>query len=178
MAGGLLAGALGIVAVLAQPTVARDALAPSAVAKASEVSRNPLTVKVTLLRGGDRVLQRQRTGGPCSPRIQTMGCPAQLALASISVFVVRDDGGALHAFIGEDPRNGCALEWLPAARSAPDTPPVFHDVCHGSIYDTAGRRVGGPSPWDLNELATTIRDDRVWVDPRQIIAGACPSCAR
>lgn len=176
--GGLLFAALGVVAILAQPTIGSDVLAPSPVASISQISHTPLAVRLTLQRGADRILQRQRTGGPCSPHVQMMGCPASVGLASVTVFLVRDDADMLHAFIGEDPRNGCALEWLPSARSDPGTPEVFHDVCHGSIYDRAGRRVGGPSPWNLNELVTTIEGDHVWADPRQIVTGACPSCVR
>jgi hypothetical protein len=105
-----------------------------------------------------------------------MGCPSSVPILSVTIFLVRDDADVVHAFIGEDPRNGCALEWLPAARPTQQTPEVFHDVCHGSIYDRAGRRVGGPSPWNLNQLTTTIRDDSIWLDSTRIPIGECPGC--
>jgi hypothetical protein len=87
------------------------------------------------------------------------------------------EGGALHAFIGEDPRNGCALEWmtLPSDYNwfidGVRVQAVFRDPCHGSQYDRRGQVIGGPSPWNLIELATAIRDGDLYVDPGNILVG-------
>lgn len=91
----------------------------------------------------------------------------------MSVYLVRDDAGATHAFIGRDPRNGCALEWRVAQG-------VFYDVCHGSLYDRREQIVGGPSPWNLNELAVDVRGSDICLDSGQIITGRMPivTCPR
>lgn len=173
--------AVGIVAFLAQRPPADPPPPPALVAKVADVSSIPLAVQVVMRRGSDRVLQREQLGfGRCSSG--TMGCPATLELRPVAVFLVRDDIGALHAFVGEDPRNGCALEWMPL----PDrnwfidgvrVDAVFHDVCHGSVYDRRGRLIGGPSPWDLNALTIEDRDGELWVDPSRIVVG-CRECRR
>jgi hypothetical protein len=158
---------VGTVALLAQRSI-DNPLSPTKVATLSDVSRTPLPLQVEMRHGADRVLQRERTRFfTCVT--QAMGCPASVQLESVTVLLVRDDADALRAFIAEDPRNGCALEWLPAQS-------LFHDVCHGSIYNTRGERVGGPSPWNLNELATSLRGNVIWIDPSNIIVGACPGC--
>lgn len=177
--GGFMVAALGAAAVLSQRSpggTGPPQLGGSfAVAKTSEVSRTPLAVQVKMRQGADRVLQRQQTGLlPCSA--QTMGCPAVLQVENVTVLLVRDDAAVLHAFVGEDPRNGCGLEWLPSATAGASGPGLFDDVCHGSLYDRTGDRVGGPSPWNLNELATSIRDDVIWIDTGHIVVGACPGC--
>src|SRR6266511_3279830 len=105
-----------------------------------------------------------------------MGCPSSTEVRPVTVFLVRDEIGALHAFIGEDPRNGCALEWMPLPPENNNwfidgvrVDAVFHDVCHGSLYDRRGRRVGGPSPFDLNAPATEERGSDLYVDPAKIL---------
>jgi Rieske Fe-S protein len=174
--GSLVIVAMGAVALLAQRSTEVNPLAPVAVAKAPDVSRTPVPVQVEMQQGADRVLQRKRTAlAQCTT--QTMGCPASVQVRSVTVFLVRDDTEVLHAFIGEDPRNGCALEWLPSV-SAGQATGLFHDICHGSLYDRRGQIVGGPSPWNLNELATSVRDEVIWVDPGQVVVGQCPGCPR
>lgn len=139
-----------------------DALAIQSVGNASEVGATPLSGTVRARDGADRLLQRERTGYPCGGA-QTMGCPPSTPVRMVPVFVVRDAAGTIHAFIGNDPRNGCALEWRSDG--------VFHDVCHGALYDRQGRVVGGPSPWNLNEYSVEVRDGAVFVDPSKIITG-------
>lgn len=142
-----------------------DAPTAQNVGFASEVGPAPLSVSVRAAEGADRLLQRQRTGYPCGGA-QTMGCPVSTPIRMVPVFLVRDSGETIHAFIGNDPRNGCTLEWRPEVQGG-----VFHDVCHGALYDRHGRVVGGPSPWNLNEWTVEVRDDRVFVDPSNIITG-------
>jgi nitrite reductase/ring-hydroxylating ferredoxin subunit len=142
-----------------------DALAVQSVGNASEVGATPLSRTVRAADGADRLLQRERTGYPCGGA-QTMGCPPSTPVRMVPLFLVRDSAGTIHAFIGNDPRNGCALEWLPDAQGG-----VFHDVCHGALYDRQGRVVGGPSSWNLNEYSVEVRDGTVFVDPSKIITG-------
>lgn len=169
------AAALGAVAFLAQRPAYGPALAPHAVARVSDVSPTPLAVKVLFRRGSDRILQRERTGlRPCSTG--DMGCQSSVETVPVRVFLVQDEAGLLHAFIGEDPRSGCALEWR-AEQVEQRQPAGFHDLCHGSHYDRRGRIAGGPSPWGLNELALEARGDMLWVDPRAILTGPCHACA-
>lgn len=176
--GGTVVAAIAVVAFLAQRPPSHEYPPPYVVARATDLSGTPQPIQVVLQRGADRTLQRDRTAfGPCAPG--KMGCPTSNEVQSMRVFLVRDEGGALHAFIGEDPRNGCALEWMTIAVSPPNrvlNDAVFHDVCHGSIYDRRGQIVGGPSPWNLNALATEIRDGDVYIDPGRILVGDCPGC--
>jgi len=176
--GGALVAAVALVVFLGQRPTSYQYPPPYVVARAADLSGTPQSIEVVLQRGADRTLQRDRTAfGPCAPG--KMGCPTSNEVRSIRVFLVRDESGALHAFIGEDPRNGCALEWMTIQVSPPNrvlNDAVFHDVCHGSIYDRRGQIVGGPSPWNLNALATEIRDGDVYIDPGRILVGDCPGC--
>lgn len=182
MIAGVVVGAVGVAAFLGQRPPAVVPPPPHAVAKVTELSGTPLEVSVVMRRGFDRVLQRERFRFGTCPG--SMGCPGTTALRPTPVFLVRDEDGRLRAFIGEDPRNGCALEWkaLP-----PDynwfiegvrVEAVFYDPCHGSQYDRRGRVIGGPSPWYLNELATEIRDGDLYVDPGTIVVGGSPRSPR
>jgi hypothetical protein len=142
-----------------------DALAAQSLGNASEVGPTPLSATVRAADGADRLLQRQRTGYSCVGA-QAMGCPLSTPIRMVPVFLVRDSDQTIHAFIGKDPRNGCALEWRPEIQDG-----VFYDVCHGALYDRHGRVVGGPSPWNLNEWSVEIRDGKLFVDPAKIITG-------
>jgi hypothetical protein len=143
-----------------------EALAVQSVGDASEVGATPLSGTVRAADGADRLLQRERTGYPCGGA-QTMGCPPSTPVRLVPLFLVRDAAGMIHAFIGKDPRNGCALEWWPEVQGG-----VFHDICHGALYDRQGRVVGGPSPWNLNQWTVEVRDNTVFVDPSKIITGS------
>jgi len=82
--------------------------------------------------------------------------------AGLPIYLVRD-GETVRGFIAVDPRNGCELEfWNVFTR--PNYPAMFHDVCHGSIYDLSGEKLGGPTPWTLDELVITVRDGVVYAD--------------
>jgi Rieske Fe-S protein len=174
-----LATAVGVLAFLAQrpPT---ETAPPYAVAKVAEVTGTPRTVSVVMWRGAERMMQRERSDfGRCPG---SLGCPGLTALGPTPVFLVRDEGGALHAFIGADPRNGCALQWYaipPDQNWSIDgvrVEAVFRDPCHGSMYDRTGQVIAGPSPWDLNQLATEVRGGDLYVDPGKIVVGRCRLC--
>lgn len=177
-----VATGVGVAGFLAQRPPADPRLQPTAVAKVAEVAGTPRAVQVVFRRGADRVLQRERTGFFRCGAGMTMGCPGSVEPRAVTIFLVRDDLGALHAFIGEDPRTGCAIEWKTlrpeAARSIDGVrvDALFSDVCHGSQYDRRGRVVGGPSPWDLNALAIEERGVDLYVDPANILVGACRGC--
>lgn len=141
------------------------------VGRASEIDQTPRIVSLIAEGGADRVLQRDRTGNPCG--VMIMGCPPSTPVRQVPLILVRDPTGTIRAFVGEDPRDGCLLDWRP------EFPPgVLRDICHGSIYDRQGHRIGGPSPWDLNEWAVQVRGDRILVDPSKIVTGAAPGFAQ
>jgi Rieske Fe-S protein len=93
------------------------------------------------------------------------------AVQALPIFVVRD-GDDVRAFIGIDPRNGCDVKLFPA-RTLPwgSFPTMLQEVCHGSIYDFAGQKIGGPSPWNLDELVITVRDGKVFASTTAVIPG-------
>jgi len=142
-----------------------DTLTAQEIAVVSAVTTTPLVRGVRAADGADRVLQRERTGTPCAAG-PTMGCPPSTPVRMVPVLLVRDSADTIRAFIGDDPRNGCALEWRPEVQGG-----VFHDVCHGSLYDRQGHIAGGPSPWNLNEWAVEVKDGKVFVDASKIITG-------
>ncbi len=123
----------------------------------------PVRVTSSALVGLDLKAQRLRSTG-------SFGRPRG-TVDPLPVFLVRD-GDDVRAFIGIDPRNGCDVQ-LFAARSLPwgSFPPMFEDMCHGSIYNFSGERIGGPSPWTLDELVVTIRDGRVYASTSAVIPG-------
>lgn len=92
--------------------------------------------------------------------------------AGLPIYITRN-GDSIHAFIGVDPRNGCELRYhetrVPSFREPVGV--LLHDSCHGSIYDLKGQRVGGPSPWSLDELVITIRNGLVYADATKVIPG-------
>lgn len=161
-----LAAAIAFVFLAHRESVA---LPQQEVAEASAVNATPLVRGVTAQDGADRLLQRARTGRPCTATAPTMGCPPFTPIREVQVFVVRDSSDRIRAFIGEDPRNGCKFLWRTDVQAG-----VFYDPCHGSLYDRQGHVVGGPSPWNLNEWAVEVRNDRVLVDPSKTITGDAP----
>lgn len=177
-----IATAIGVVAIVVQPGRQPVAPPPQAVANAADISATPREVSVVLLHGWDRVLQRRATGWSTCPG--GIGCPASIDIRSDPVFLVRDRTGAIHAFIGEDPRTGCALRWrsLPPSESwSIDGIPLdglFYDPCHGTEYDRTGRLIGGPGPWYLNALRTEVRNGILYVDPATILTGGIRPEAR
>ena len=136
----------------AVPIASLDALPPG----------KPVRVSSTFLAGLDLKAARIRNTSFGKPRGSVRDLP---------VFLVRD-GDEVRGFIGIDPRNGCDIELLPA-RTLPwgSFPTMLHDICHGSIYNFFGQRIGGPSPWSLDELVITVRDGKVYAATDKVIAG-------
>jgi Rieske Fe-S protein len=163
----LLVAGLGL-AILTMCATVVAALTPSAanvwqVHVASVTSLRPegraILVEVRGLEHLDRAAARLR--GCCL--MYEFGVARASKTAGLPVYVTRS-ADEVHAFIGVDPRNGCALEYLQSG-------PVLHDVCHGSIYDLKGQRVGGPSPFSLDELVITIHNGLIYADATKVIPG-------
>ena len=126
----------------------------------------PVSRVVPELQGLDLLASRDREGA--FPRMG-MRVPRD---GDLAVWLVRDDG-SVRAFIAIDPRNGCRLETLKITTDSrvPPSIPVFHDVCHGSLYDLNGTRIGGPSPWALDELVLSVRNGVVYADLHDVKPG-------
>ena len=63
------------------------------------------------------------------------------------------------------PHLGCAIEQSANA-------PGFTCPCHDSTFDAEGRRLSGPSPRDLDPLATRVDDGLVFVEYRRFRQGS------
>lgn len=73
-----------------------------------------------------------------------------------AVWLLRE-GDAVKAWSVVCPHLGCAVD-----KSA--TEPGFNCPCHDSSFDPAGRRLSGPSPRDMDALATRVEDGFVVVE--------------
>lgn len=81
-----------------------------------------------------------------------------------SVWLVRK-GDAVTAFSAVCPHLGCSVNVAAEASQG------FSCPCHTSAFDPSGKRVSGPSPRDLDPLATRIEDGVVVVDFRRFRIG-------
>lgn len=81
-----------------------------------------------------------------------------------SVWLVRD-GDEVRAFSAVCPHLGCSVN------AAPEAGGGFACPCHTSSFDKNGKRTSGPSPRDLDTLATRIEDGVVAVDFRRFRIG-------
>lgn len=81
-----------------------------------------------------------------------------------SVWLVRK-GDLATAFSAVCPHLGCSVN------VAADAAQGFSCPCHTSAFDPAGKRTSGPSPRDLDTLATRIEDGFVVVDFRRFRIG-------
>ena len=73
-------------------------------------------------------------------------------------------GDAVEAWSVTCPHLGCSVD-----RSSGG--PGFYCACHDSSFDAAGKRLEGPSPRDLDSLATKIEDGFVLVEYRRFRQG-------
>jgi menaquinol-cytochrome c reductase iron-sulfur subunit len=85
------------------------------------------------------------------------------AVALGSAWLLRN-AGAVHAWSVACPHLGCAID-----RSA--SGPGFSCPCHDSTFGVDGGRLTGPSPRDLDTLATQIEDGVVLVEFRRFRQG-------
>jgi Rieske Fe-S protein len=140
----------------------------SAIATVNALSATPTFLVLKDLAQLDRLAHDRR---------EQQGIPV-MGRASIGrdlpVWILRV-GDEVRAFIARDPRNGCPLELYPSgppiALSAIPGGALFHDTCHGSLYDDRGRPVGGPSPFYLDQLLLTIRDGAVYASTTDVRVG-------
>ncbi len=79
-----------------------------------------------------------------------------------AVWLIRR-GGVVEAFSVTCPHLGCAINVQQDAS--------FVCPCHTSAFDAHGRRTAGPSPRDMDSLATHIEDGVVLVDFRKYRMG-------
>lgn len=121
----------------------------------------PVRVTSTFLAGLDLKAARIRNTSFGKPRGSVKDLP---------VFLVRD-GDEVRGFIGIDPRNGCDIDVIRQQNSRDSFQDLFHDICHGALYDFSGNHAGGPSPWSMDELVITVRDGRVYAATDKVIAG-------
>jgi len=81
-----------------------------------------------------------------------------------AVWLVRR-GNEVSAWSVICPHLGCAIEQNASG-------PGFTCPCHDSAFDAAGRRLSGPSPRDLDPLATRVDDGVVFVEYRRFRQGS------
>ncbi len=146
----------------AQPGQSADEIALVRVEslRPNEVVR--LTIKELL--GLDRLANAERERGHTTlwdPRSRPAGMPISLVRAN-------DEG--VHAFLGVDPRTGCALADKTFGSGRVEAF-AFMDSCHGTMYDLSGRPTSGPGMWSLDELVLHVRDGIVYAEPHKVIAG-------
>ena len=166
IAAGALVGAIAFAAVaiaMLVPYEARRATLVPIANLAALPQGVPVRFTSDTLVGLDVRAERLRGGGWAGRSLNTT--------KELPIYLVRD-GDAVRGFIGVDPRNRCEIELLPA-RSLPwgSFPAMFYDKCHGSIYNFAGERIGGPSPWSLDELVLQVSADRVYARTDRVIPG-------
>jgi cytochrome b6-f complex iron-sulfur subunit/menaquinol-cytochrome c reductase iron-sulfur subunit len=80
-----------------------------------------------------------------------------------SVWLVRR-GNEVVAFSSVCPHLGCSVNAAPGGSG-------FACPCHTSAFDADGRRTQGPSPRDLDRLATKVEEGHVLVDFRRFRIG-------
>ncbi len=110
-------------------------------------------------------------GSPVTARLPAVLMnPQSQGEAIVRINIARLADGTVLAFVGRDPRNGCALPWRPLFRFE-QREGWFRDPCHGSTYDIEGRRVFGPSFRDLDQFPVRVDGGRVRVNIDEAIAG-------
>jgi nitrite reductase/ring-hydroxylating ferredoxin subunit len=125
-------------------------------------SSRVVRVTVKELVGLDGLADAERRG-----RGQLTITPPRTHPQGMPVFVVRAHDG-VRAFLGVDPRTGCALENKSARFS---DAVAFVDVCHGTGYDLDGRPTRGPGMWSLDELVLQVRAGVVYAVVGKVVAG-------
>jgi nitrite reductase/ring-hydroxylating ferredoxin subunit len=77
-------------------------------------------------------------------------------------WVVRLDDETLIALSASDPRNGCTLPWRPQY-TFNNQQGWFLEPCHGSLYDITGKRVFGPTGWNMDRYEVQVNSGQVRV---------------
>ena len=55
-------------------------------------------------------------------------------------------------------------------------PPKFYGPCDGSLYDRRSKVIGGPSPFNLNEVRAEVKDGMLYPYLSSFVLGACAGC--
>lgn len=86
--------------------------------------------------------------------------PSELAdPATVAERAIRPD---IFVGIGICTHLGCVPRFMPDKLPHGEEP-GFYCLCHGGLYDTLGRRLGGPPPENLHLLPYKIEDDRTLI---------------
>ncbi len=67
-------------------------------------------------------------------------------------FYLMHNSDGLLALYTKCPHLGCTVPWV----GPPDSPRAFQCPCHGSMYDYAGLRTGGPAPRPMDLMAVSV----------------------
>lgn len=88
-----------------------------------------------------------------------------------SVWLVKH-GDTITAFSAVCPHLGCSVNVAPGAGAGPGARGAgFACPCHTSAFDADGKRQSGPSPRDMDVLATRVEEGFVAVDFRRFRIG-------
>ncbi len=147
------AGACAVTVMAAAPAI-QVALAP--LASKSSQGRWVRTVKLDQLEEGE-----PRRVAIIDDRHDAWTVERNVELGS--VWLVRR-GDQVLALSSVCPHLGCSVNAVPGGGG-------FACPCHTSAFDPAGKRTSGPSPRDLDTLATKIEDGHVAVDFRRFRIG-------
>lgn len=94
--------------------------------------------------------------------IPEVGAPPLRSTAG-KFWMVRNDDGLL-ALYTKCPHLGCTVPYVGPA----DSDRAFQCPCHGSLYDYAGARTGGPAPRPMDLMAVRVENGDVKVDTGNI----------
>ena len=72
------------------------------------------------------------------------------------VWAVKKPDGSLTVFSPICPHLGCGYRWNPDTKH-------FECPCHESVYDVAGKVLGGPAPRGLDTLPTKVEEGKLFV---------------
>ncbi len=81
-----------------------------------------------------------------------------------SIWVVKDQRGAISAYSAICPHLGCGYRWEAEQRR-------FHCPCHHSFFDLDGRVLSGPAPRALDTLPVKVEDGQLLVMYKEFKAG-------
>ena len=84
-----------------------------------------------------------------------------------TVYLVKDDKGAIQAFQSICPHQGCQIEFQSQAK-------IFYCPCHGAAFGCDGKRStgdDGPMCRDLDALPVKIESEAVLVDYKRFQCG-------
>jgi Rieske Fe-S protein len=104
-----------------------------------------------------------RPGKPTRANVITQKRDAWLRLDAVKLcacWLVRTPGGEIKAYSTVCPHLGCGIDWNDATKK-------FDCPCHGSVFDTDGRCVAGPSPRGMDELEVVTSGEDIKVRYRR-----------